>query len=176
MSRKARYPVTPPQDEADLKSYWETLKHCASPDHPEISETDRRLIRTLLNAFQCGLPKLGMRPLSHFPIFKPHIDAAIAAKNEPLLACLTFALFIAQQFELHIPPYAAKVYAEINRGRQAANNRDGKSAVDLVEAWERDNGATLSSRSPISQIEACARSIDRKESTVIKALRVRQRG
>jgi hypothetical protein len=194
MSRKAKHKHPTSAQAESVNAFMRELQDCAAG---RLSVSDRVLAETiepLLQIAEFGHGEELLRescsesltphemahattgPVTHYPCFKPSIDKAKQTGDRPELARWALALLLIRQFETQMPAYAAKLGGEMVRGRRSAATKDTKNALDLLEAWERDNGVALSSTSDPTQIAACAASIHREQSTVLKALQKRQRG
>ena len=193
MSRQAKHRDLTPEFSADVLKVMQDFRGWAlgemAVSDDDLSETiepllqlcefghDRELVHQdcadTLTLHEMAQTQTG--PVSDYRYFKPSIDKARKSGDRQELARWALALLVIRQAELHVPRYAAKLSAEMERGKQSALNRDTKNARDLIEAWERENHVMLSSTSPPTQIRACAASCDREPSTIVKALQERQK-
>lgn len=115
-------------------------------------------------------------PLSYLPVYLPHVEKALRARNIPLAACLTLSMYFVHEYEAHMPAYGQRILDAVNRGKKnaAARASEEDNARTRIEAWERENHA-LAPTSRDTEIAACARDIERSEVTVRNALRARAR-
>jgi hypothetical protein len=179
MSRTPRFPE-PTQDAiAEQQRVLATLMGYATGRVPVDKLSVQKHMNPFLQLAEFGgvLNGQPFPPLSYFPVFKLHLDAAAQTANGPLLAALTLALVLIYQFERHMPDYAKSIRAKQQTGRDSASKRraEGKNTRTLIEAWERETDRPLSPQSSTKYIAACASKIGRKEPTVLNDLYLRER-
>jgi hypothetical protein len=177
MSRKPRYPEPPPELVAEMQRVVSSLTDVATGKVAMCHEAFLDLVGPLLR-LNLGGQFYGEQipPVSHFPAFNPHLETALRGKNDPLVACLTLALYLIYQFEKHMPDYAKLIRSKQQTARASAEKRrdEGHNTMTLVEAWERENDRPLTPRDK-THIASCAAAIGRSEITVLDALRRRVR-
>jgi hypothetical protein len=154
-----------------------TLQKIAMSELAMSGENFRRLIGGLLRYVEGGkLHGQEIPQLSYLPVFVPHIDAALKEKNDPLVACLTLAMYLIHDAEHRIPEFAELIRSQQSRGRDSATKKKekGVNALTLIEAWESDNDRRLQLERH-HDIASCAKTIGKSQVTVRNALYERNR-
>ncbi len=193
MRRKAKHKFPAPADIAGLQNVMRPLMESCLPSAVITDSIVAEVIEPLLQLCEFGhaaqlledscdgsLTSFEMKTartgaVSYFPYFRDSVDRARATGDRHELARWALALLLVRQLETHLPVYAEKLTEEMLRGSKSAAARDVANTIDFIEAFERDNNVQLSSKSPKSQITACALACKRGESTVRKALQNRTR-
>jgi hypothetical protein len=177
MSRKPRY-VEPPREVVEEHSrVLLTLQKIAMGELTMPRENFRELIGGMLRYVEGGeLHGQPIPQLSWLPVFVLHIDAALKAKNDPLVACLTLSMYLLHDADHRMPEFAELIRSQQLRGRTSAAKRkaEGANTRTLMEAWERENDRSLTPHSS-HDIASCSATIGKSESTVRNELYARDR-
>ncbi len=160
MTRKVRFPEPTPENESDVRRIMSTLMKCALGQEQVTQDLAKQLLEPLLNAAERGDVEIGMKPVSYFPYFKPHVDAAAKDVNGSLLACLTLALVLIEHFERHMPGYAKSIRSKQQVSRASAEKHAESSRIrreHKLEQYEASRGSlTPKSVKSVRQVAADA--------------------
>jgi len=160
VSRKPRYVEPSPEILEEHKRVLLTFQRIATGELTISRENFRKLVGGMLRYVEGGeLHGQRIPQLSYLPMFVHHVDAALKEKNDPLVACLTLAMYLLHDAEHRIPEYAVLIRSRQSRGPASAAKRKakGQNVGSYVEAFERHIGRRMTPRSR-SDIHACAAS------------------